>query len=70
MLQAVEDVRAARLLGKFVRLVVRNGDLARPRFDLSLAMARQVVASSSQTNREAHRDQSTEGKRGMDIVLT
>lgn len=70
MLQAVEDVRAARLLGKFVRLVVRNGDLARPRFDLALAMARQVVASSSQTNADAHRDQSTEGKRGMDIVLT
>lgn len=70
MLQTVEDIRATRFLWEFIRLVVRNGDLARPRFDLSLAMARQVVARSLLRGGETHCDQSTAGKRGMDIVLT
>ena len=40
MLQTVENIRATRFLWEFVRLVVRNGDLARPRFDLTIARAR------------------------------
>lgn len=55
MLQTVENVRATRLFGEFVWLVVRKRELARPRFDFALAVSSQLVSIGQSVRRRAPR---------------